>query len=75
MHNLYVSCLMTFLNQITLSNYNKKRYKNRLKRSYNIDGFLNKVYILESADITQTPHTLNFYNVKGVRFLPSPILK
>lgn len=47
MHNLYLSCMMTFLNQITLNNYNKKRYKNRLRRSYNIDGFLNKVYLLE----------------------------
>ena len=26
-------------------------------------GDSNKVYILESADITQTPYTLNFYNV------------
>lgn len=50
MHNLYVSCMMTLLNQITLNNYNKKRYKNRLRRGYNIDDFLNKVYISEFVD-------------------------
>ena len=64
MHNLYISCLMTFLNQITLSNYNKKRYKNRLKRSYNIDGFLNKVYILEqeySVVLFHLPENLTNY--------------
>ena len=29
-HKLYVSCLMTLLNQITLSNHNKSRLKKRL---------------------------------------------
>ena len=64
MNNLYISCMMTFLNQITLNNYNKKRYKNRLRRGYNIDGFLNKVYILEqeySVVLFHLPDNLHNY--------------
>ena len=56
--------MMTFLNQITLNNYNKKRYKNRLRRGYNIDGFLNKVYILEqeySVVLFHLPDNLHNY--------------
>ena len=36
MHNIYISCLLTFLNQVTLSNSNKKRMYNRLNSMYNI---------------------------------------
>ena len=56
MHKLYISCLMTLLNQITLSNYNKRRYENRLKRGYNLEDFINKVYNEELAYSVVTFH-------------------
>ena len=49
-HKLYQSCLLTFLNQITLSNQNKQRFKNRLKNGYNIDHFIDQVYEDEKMD-------------------------
>lgn len=50
LHNLYLSCMMTLVNQITLSNYNQKRYETRLKRGYNLEDFINKVYSEEQLD-------------------------
>lgn len=50
LHRLYQSCLMTILNQVTLSNSNKERFNNRLKNGYNIEDFINQVYEEEKAD-------------------------
>lgn len=46
-HNMYLSCLLTLLNQWTLSNDNKKRMKARVASMYNLEDFLNKIYIEE----------------------------
>lgn len=43
-HRLYVSCLMTLLNQITLSNVNKNRYKKRLQKGFKTEEFLERAY-------------------------------
>lgn len=56
LHKLYVSCLMTLLNQITLNNSNKKRYENKLRRGYNTSDFINRIYIEEAATATQVFH-------------------
>ena len=67
LHNLYLSCLMTLTNQITLSNYNKKRYQTRLERGYNLEDFINKVYIEEQMDSVVTFHLdPNMYNYVAV---------
>ena len=50
LHNIYISCLLTLLNQITLSNPNKKRMQNRLESMYNIEDFINKIYVEEQQD-------------------------
>ena len=46
-HRLYVSCLMTFLNQITLCNSNKERLRVKESGGYKLDDFINKVYQME----------------------------
>lgn len=64
LHNLYLSCMLTLLNQITLSNHNKNRYKNRLKRSYNLQAFLNTVFLEELQNSTilfHLPDTMKNY--------------
>ena len=58
-HRLYVSCLMTLLNQITLNNYNKKRFKARLANGYNIEDFISRVYLDEQENSTTTFHLPN----------------
>ena len=50
LQNIYISCLLTLLNQVTLSNPNKKRMQNRLESMYNIEDFINKIYIEEQQD-------------------------
>ena len=44
MHNLYMSCLMTLINQITLSNANKERLQNKVDKGYRTDDFINRIY-------------------------------
>lgn len=50
MHNIYLSCLLTLLNQWTLSNDNKKRMEARVASMYNLEDFLNKIYIEEQEN-------------------------
>lgn len=50
LHNLYISCSLTLLNQFTLSNKNKNKLETRIKSSYNIEDFVNKIYIEEAKD-------------------------
>ena len=62
-HQLYMSCLMTLLNQITLTNHNKQRFKNRLKNGYNVDDFINHIYQEEIENSIVTYHLPdNLYN-------------
>ena len=51
-HCLYVSCLLTLLNQITLSNHNKRTLKEKLDKNFKVDEFVNIVYDDESKDAT-----------------------
>ena len=67
LHNLYLSCMLTLLNQITLNKHNKLRYQNRLKRGYNIQSFLNVVYIEEQKDSVMLFHLpKSLYNYVAV---------
>ena len=56
LHNIYLSCLMTMLNQITLSNNNKKRLENKLKKGYETSDFINRVYMEEASTSTVLFH-------------------
>lgn len=44
LHNLYLSCLMTLINQITLCNVNKERLQNKIDKGYRTDDFINRIY-------------------------------
>lgn len=50
LHNIYISCLLSVVNAITLNNENKKRVENRLKRSAAVDMLLETVYYNERKD-------------------------
>ena len=41
---IYKSCLLTLLNQITLSNENKERLNKRLEKGFKTEDFINSVY-------------------------------
>lgn len=43
-HRIYISCMMTLLNQITLSNDNKDRYRKRLQRGFKTEDFIERAY-------------------------------
>lgn len=43
-HRIYLSCMMSLLNQVTLSNNNKERYKSRIKSRFKTEEFLVRVY-------------------------------
>lgn len=48
--NIYTSCLLSFLNLITLSNKNKKRFKSFLKAHVLNDNYINSLYKEEQAN-------------------------
>ena len=50
MHNLYISCLLTLLKSITISNKNLLRIKNKKEKSLITDAFIDKIYEEESKD-------------------------
>ncbi len=50
MHNLYISCLLTLLKTITISNKNLERLKVRKRRNIVTDSFIDKIYEEESKD-------------------------
>lgn len=50
MHNIYLSCLLTFLKTITMCNKNKKRVENRIKKAYPVDDIIDQIYKEESCD-------------------------
>ena len=64
MHNLYQSCLMTLINQVTLCNANKARLENKVKKGYKTEDFINKVYIMEQTDsvvVFHLPESMHNY--------------
>ena len=44
MHNIYISCLLTLLKMVTISNKNKERIAVRLKRALSIDNLVEDIY-------------------------------
>ena len=50
MHQLYQSCLLTLLNQFTLSNKNKDRLKSKNSNGDKIQNLINQVYLEEQED-------------------------
>lgn len=48
--NIYTSCLLSFINLITLSNKNKKRFKSFLKTHVLNDDYINSLYKEEQAN-------------------------
>lgn len=50
MHQLYQSCLLTLLNQFTLSNRNKERLNTRVNGNYKIDDFIDQIYAEEQEN-------------------------
>lgn len=50
MHQMYQSCLLTILNQFTLSNKNKERLKAKIKGGYKLGAFINQIYEEEQGD-------------------------
>ena len=78
MHKIYQSCLLTLLNQVTLSNYNRSRFKNRIKNGYNIDTFLDQVYEEEKFDsviLFHLPATMKNYITTSVNRIKKLITK
>lgn len=49
-NNLYLSCILSFLNSITLCNASKERLSKRSDIIYNNTEYINKLYRQESAD-------------------------
>lgn len=50
LHNLYISCLLTLLKMITVSNKNKARLDNKEARCLPMTDLMDKVYAEESKD-------------------------
>ena len=55
-HRLYVSCLMSLINSITLSNANKLRADQKQDYGRTYEDFINKVYIEEQKNSTVVWH-------------------
>lgn len=50
MHNLYLSCLLTLLKTLTLSNKNQSRLDNKLGKKLPVDNLLDQIYAQECQD-------------------------
>ena len=50
MHNLYLSCLLTLLKMITISNKNKERIVKKVNRTLPVDNLLDQIYYEEMTD-------------------------
>ena len=50
MHNLYVSCLLTILKTITISNKNIVRIKNKEDRVLPVENLVDQIYAEENKD-------------------------
>lgn len=63
-HNIYISCMMTLINQLTLSNQNKHRLGLRQVHGYNVQGFMDQVYkqeVEKSVVCYHIPQSLSNY--------------
>lgn len=56
LHNLYLSCLLTFINTITMSKKNLKRFVNKENRYLPVDNLINQIYTEENKDNTILYH-------------------
>ena len=52
MHNIYISCLLSILNSITMSNENRRRIQNKLDRNLPVDNLMESIYRDERQDST-----------------------
>lgn len=59
MHNIYLSCLLTFLKGITISNKNKERISNRTDKSLSVCSLIDSIYAQEMKDSIVTYHLDN----------------
>lgn len=50
MHNLYLSCLLTLLKMLTVSNRNKERIHKKVNRALPVDNLLDQIYYEEMSD-------------------------
>ena len=48
MHNIYISCMLTLLSSMTLSNVNKKKLDKKVQRGSQVDDLINTMYTEES---------------------------
>lgn len=51
MKNIYMSCILTFLNSITWSNANKAKVDFRVNKNLSVTDTVNKIYEQESEDV------------------------
>lgn len=49
-HNLYLSCMLTLLKSLTISNRNQLRLDNKLSRKLPVDNLLDQIYAAEIRD-------------------------
>lgn len=56
MHNIYISCLLTLLKTVTISNYNKERLKKRTDRVLPVENLIDQIYAEEMSDNTVLYH-------------------
>ena len=78
MHQLYQSCLLTLLNQFTLSNKNKERLNNRIKGNYKINDFIDQIYGEEqenSVILFRLPEHMENYVSTLVKRIRKSLLK
>ena len=50
MHNIYLSCLLTLLKTITMSNRNKARFNKRVRKALSVENLIDQIYAQESQD-------------------------
>lgn len=50
MHNIYLSCILSFLKSVTISNKNKIRLQNKFDRKLHYDNLMETIYAEERTD-------------------------
>lgn len=78
MHQLYQSCLLTLLNQFTLSNKNKERLDTRVAGNYKIGDFINQIYSEEQEDsiiLFRLPDSMKNYLATLIQRIKKSLLK
>lgn len=78
MHQMYQSCLLTLLNQFTLSNKNLERLNARVTGNYKINDFIDQIYKEEQEDsivLFRLPPSMKNYISTIVKRIRKSILK